>query len=311
MPMKKKLQGNLAMLVSKTFSGLNMNALKYLLPVWISPFTAVFIRMAFAAASFWIIGLFVKNEPPTTLRTRFYLFLLGAVGMSGYMTCYLLGLKYTTPVVSSIIQSLVPMWVFILSVCFLKEHFTGIKGLGLTMGFVGALLSMFSKKDPGMAPDPMLGDIFTLCSSLFYSVYLILSHLFLKKVGIITMLKWSFLGATFSTTFVTWIAGWHAPVLTEPFHLLPVLVLLFILIFPTVISYLLLPVGLKLLNPTVVSMYGYVVVAVATIAALLLGQDKFDWLMIVSILLLFGGLYFVEKGETQDAARRTHQIRAT
>ena len=33
----KKLEANLSMAVSKIFSGLNMNALKYLLPLWMSP----------------------------------------------------------------------------------------------------------------------------------------------------------------------------------------------------------------------------------------------------------------------------------
>ena len=35
----KKLEANLSMAVSKVFSGLNMNALKYLLPLWMSPLT--------------------------------------------------------------------------------------------------------------------------------------------------------------------------------------------------------------------------------------------------------------------------------
>ena len=33
----KKTEANISMVVSKTFSGLNMNALKYLLPLWMSP----------------------------------------------------------------------------------------------------------------------------------------------------------------------------------------------------------------------------------------------------------------------------------
>ena len=32
----KKTEANISMVVSKTFSGLNMNALKYLLPLWMS-----------------------------------------------------------------------------------------------------------------------------------------------------------------------------------------------------------------------------------------------------------------------------------
>ena len=38
----KKTEANISMVVSKTFSGLNMNALKYLLPLWMSPLTGFF-----------------------------------------------------------------------------------------------------------------------------------------------------------------------------------------------------------------------------------------------------------------------------
>lgn len=55
----KKLEANLSMAVSKIFSGLNMNALKYLLPLWMSPLTGATLRCTFAAAAFWVIGWFM------------------------------------------------------------------------------------------------------------------------------------------------------------------------------------------------------------------------------------------------------------
>ena len=48
----KKTEANLSMIVSKTFSGLNANALKYLLPLWIAPLTGVMFRCVFAAIVF-------------------------------------------------------------------------------------------------------------------------------------------------------------------------------------------------------------------------------------------------------------------
>ena len=41
---RKTSEANLAMVVSKTFSGLNVNALRYLLPLWIAPLTGVTYR---------------------------------------------------------------------------------------------------------------------------------------------------------------------------------------------------------------------------------------------------------------------------
>ena len=51
--MTNKIQeANLAMVVSKTFSGLNVNALRYLLPLWIAPLTGVTFRCVFCSRGF-------------------------------------------------------------------------------------------------------------------------------------------------------------------------------------------------------------------------------------------------------------------
>ena len=64
--MKNKItEANVSMVISKTFSGLNMNALKYLLPLWMTPLSGVTIRCTFAAVAFWIIGMFTKPETST------------------------------------------------------------------------------------------------------------------------------------------------------------------------------------------------------------------------------------------------------
>ena len=86
------------MIISKTFSGLNMNALKYLLPLWISPLTGVTLRCTFAALAFWIISLFTQPET-STRREKILLFLLGALGIYGFMFFYLLGLSKNDPCV--------------------------------------------------------------------------------------------------------------------------------------------------------------------------------------------------------------------
>ena len=100
--MTNKIQeANLAMVVSKTFSGLNVNALRYLLPLWIAPLTGVTFRCVFAAVAFWIIGYWAKPET-ASVKDKIYLFLLGAVGIYGYMFSYLMGLSKTTPVLSLI-----------------------------------------------------------------------------------------------------------------------------------------------------------------------------------------------------------------
>ena len=90
--MNKQVEANLSMVVSKALGGLNMNALKYLLPLWIAPVTGVTFRLVFGAAAFWLIDIFCKPENSTT-RQKWQLFMLGALGIYGYMFFYLLGIS--------------------------------------------------------------------------------------------------------------------------------------------------------------------------------------------------------------------------
>lgn len=295
--MRNKIkEANVSMIVSRTFSGLNMNALKYLLPLWMNPLTGVTLRCVFAAVAFWIIGTFTKPEESTG-RDKIFLFLLGAIGIYGYMYFYLAGLSKTTPVSSSIFTSLQPIWVFIIAVLFFKEKITALKVTGILLGLGGALLCILLQKSSDLASDALTGNIFCAVSSILYAIYLVLSNRLLKSVGNLTLLRYTFTGAAFSAVIVSALTGWNAPVLSFPIHWLPLTVLLFVLIFPTVVSYLLIPIGLKYLPTTVVAIYGYLILIVATVVSYILGQDRFEWEQIGAILLICLSVYLVEIAE--------------
>ena len=295
----KKLEANLSMAVSKIFSGLNMNALKYLLPLWMSPLTGATLRCTFAAAAFWVIGWFMPPEK-SSAKDKWLLFLLGAFGLYGFMFLYLIGLSKTTPVSSSIFTSLQPIWVFLIMIFFYHEKATGSKIVGISIALVGALVCILTQRSDDLASDAFVGNMLCLSSSVVYAIYLVMSKRILSAVGPITMLKYTFSGSAVSGLIVSMITGFDAPVFSLPFHWLPFAVLMFVLIFPTTISYMLLPIGLKYLKTTVVAIYGYLILIVATIASLILGQDRFSWTQTFAILFICVGVYLVEVAESKD-----------
>ena len=296
----KKLEANLYMAISKVFSGLNMNALKYLLPLWMSPLTGATIRCTFAAVAFWIIGWFAPPEEKTSRKDKWLLFLLGALGLYGFMFLYLIGLSKTTPVSSSIFTSLQPIWVFLIMIFFYHEKATGSKIVGISIALVGALVCILTQRSDDLASDAFVGNMLCLSSSVVYAIYLVMSKRILSAVGPITMLKYTFSGSAVSGLIVSMITGFDAPVFSLPFHWLPFAVLMFVLIFPTTISYMLLPIGLKYLKTTVVAIYGYLILIVATIASLILGQDRFSWTQTFAIIFICIGVYLVEVAESKE-----------
>lgn len=294
----KKLEANLSMAVSKIFGGLNMNALKFLLPLWMSPLTGAAIRCTFAAVAFWVIGWFMPSEK-STAKEKVFLLLLGALGLYGFMFLYLIGLSKTTPVSSSIFTSLQPIWVFVIMILFYKEKMSGKKIIGMAMGLAGALVCILTQKSDDLASDAFTGNMLCLFSSVAYAIYLVMSQRILTNVGAMTMLRYTFTGAAVSGLIVMAFTGFDAPVLAMPFHWQPFLILMFVLIFPTTISYMLIPIGLKYLKTTVVAIYGYLILIVATITSLAIGQDRFSWTQMFAILFICAGVYLVEVAESR------------
>lgn len=284
------------MFVSKTFSGLNENALRYLLPRWMSAYSGVVMRLVFGTLFFWVAS---KVDPEarrqrSSAGMKLALFAVGAVCMFGYMFALLQGLSYTTPISSSIFISMEPVWVFLICVIFLHDRVTWMKITGILLGLGGAFIIIMTQKSSDVASNPMLGNIYCLASSLLYAIYLVLQKQFLKHTDMYTVNRWAFLGGACVAAISILFTGWDASVLHQSLLSTPMLVLLFVLIFPSAVSYLLLSIGLRNLSATVVAIYGYLILIVATIVSYILGQDHFDWWQMLSIVMIVASVYFVE-----------------
>lgn len=295
------------MFVSKTFSGLNENALRYLLPRWMSAYSGVVMRLVFGTLFFWVAS---KVDPEarrqrSSAGMKLALFAVGAVCMFGYMFALLQGLSYTTPISSSIFISMEPVWVFLICVIFLHDRVTWMKITGILLGLGGAFIIIMTQKSSDVASNPMLGNIYCLASSLLYAIYLVLQKQFLKHTDMYTVNRWAFLGGACVAAISILFTGWDASVLHQSLFSTPMLVLLFVLIFPSAVSYLLLSIGLRNLSATVVAIYGYLILIVATIVSYILGQDHFDWWQMLSIVMIVASVYFVEIANAKTSSSPT------
>ena len=125
----------------------------------------------------------------------------------------------------------------------------------------------------------------------------------MTEVGLVTMMKYIFGGAAVAGVIVSSIVGWDAPLFMDAWHgewhWMPWAVLIFVLIFPTFLSYFLMPLGLKYLKTTVVAIYSYLILVVTTIVSFSLGQDRFSWTQAIAIAMICISVYFVEVAETK------------
>lgn len=296
--MTGKAKGNIMMFIAKTFSGLNQNALRYLLPNWMSAPTGVVLRLGFGTIFFIIYELFVWRKftlPNWKDVTK--LILTGLVFVFGYMWALLEGLSYTTPISSSIFISLQPVFVFIICLIIKTERSTWKKVIGMLLGFGGALLCVLTQHNSEVASDPFKGNMFCLLGAFLFSCYLVIEKKFIPKLGSAMVSALTFGGGAIGAIIFVCFTGWDALVLHQKIFSTPMLVLLFVLIFPTSLSYLLQDFSLKLLSATVVALYSDLILIVSAIASYIIGQDKFSWWQILAIALMLVSVILVESSE--------------
>lgn len=299
--MNPKVKGNIMMFVAKTFSGLNQNALRYLLPGWMNAPSGVVLRLGFGSFFFLVYSLFIwKKFPRPDWKTALLLTGAGLLFVFGYMWLLLEGLSYTTPISSSIFISLQPVFVFILCLIIRTEKATFKKVLGMILGFGGALVCVLTQHSSDIASDPTKGNLLCLGGAFLFSCYLITEKKFIPRFGSAMVSFLTFFGGAIGSVFLVLFVGWDAPVLHEKIFSTPMLVLLFILIFPTSISYLLQDFSLKLLSATVVALYSDLILIVSAMASYIIGQDRFSWWQILAIALMLLSVYLVESSESQN-----------
>lgn len=296
--MDSKVKGNILMFIAKTFSGLNQNALRYLLPNWMSAQTGVLLRLGFGTVFFVVYEFIVRKKfVMPTFKETLTLILAGLFFVFGYMWMLLEGLSYTTPISSSIFISLQPVFVYIICLIIKTETATFKKISGMVIGFGGALLCVLTQHSSAIASDPLKGNLLCLLGAVLFSCYLVTEKKYIPKLGSAMVSALTFGGGALGAIILVCVSGWDAPLFHQGFFSTPMLVLLFILIFPTSISYLLQDFSLKLLSATVVALYSDLILIVSAIASYVIGQDTFSWWQLLAIALMLVSVYLVESSE--------------
>lgn len=297
--MNNYTKGSLSLFTARVLSGLNVNAMGYLLPLWIAPIGCVTLRLVFGAVVFWIVSIFSKPET-VAFNDKLKLVALGGVGIFGYMSLYAVSLSHTTPVSFAIFNAMQPLWVVIASAVIFHDSIDARKLMGIAVGFAGAMLCILAEPNRSVADNPLLGNVLSIAASIIYAVYLVFSARMVGHLSRMTILRYTFLAAAVVALLFTWIFGFSAPLFEGGIKTRPLLVLAFVLVFPTVITYFLIPVGLKYLNSTVVAIYGYVTLIVASVVSFITGVDKFEPVILLSLLFIGVSIYFVGVKEKNE-----------
>ncbi len=288
--MSKIAKAHLALIAANLIFGVTYAVAKQVMPVYLSPFALVFTRILGACMLFWITSLFLNREKVE--RKDFPRILLAALfGVAANQSVFLNGLNLTSPIDSSIIMTATPIIVLVVARILLKEPITVFKIIGIAAGATGAILLIVYSGRGGPGSGNPLGNSMIIANASFYAIYLVIIKPLLTKYHPVTMMKWIFLfglilvsGPGIPALLETQLSTWTPDILWS---------VLFIVIGTTYFAYLLNNFSLQYVKPITVSIYIYSQPVVASMVALVLGQDVITVVKIFSALLVFTGVYFV------------------
>jgi len=288
--MQKKILPLLAATIATTIYGINHTVAKMVMPIYIGSLGLVFLRVLGATIIFWTISLFFKTKP-IEKKDRLTILKCGLFGMSINIAAFIAGLDYSTPVNSSILIIISPIFVVILSFFIFKNKINFIKILGIILGFIGAMiLILTADSNSSIGRNIPLGNFLFIVNSISYAYYLIIVKPMAEKYDLITLFKWLFLiGLIFNfplgiNQFLD--VDWGSLPLWEA-----VLPMVFVVVGTTCMTYFLNGYALSKITSTEVAVFMYLQPIIGILFAIFTKSDTITLIMFVASVLIFTGVY--------------------
>ncbi|MBQ6584885.1 MAG: EamA family transporter [Alistipes sp.] len=293
--------GHLACFTAYTIFGLNIVVCKDLTSSGaISPIALFTIRSLGAGALFWLISLFFPKQS-VERRDLPKIFAASVLGFFLTQMCFLMAISRITPMDCSIITSLSPIYTMFIAAYALKEPLSTQKIGGVVLslcGIIYLILNSVTSSATAIETTP-IGVLLMIGNSLCFSLYLGIFKPTIAKYSVVTFMKWTFLFASllslpFSVKelFTIDYAALPTSFITE---------LAFLVICATFITYFLIPVGQKILRPTLVSMYSYVQPIIAIVVSIYVGMDTLSWQKVIAAITVFTGVILVSYSRKKAA----------
>ncbi|MFI3289753.1 MAG: DMT family transporter [Rikenellaceae bacterium] len=203
----------------------------------------------------------------------------------------LFGLSLTSSVDGSIISSLAPVAVLVISVVAGVERFSGRKAMGILLGLGGAIGVVLSGGGNSHSDSGMVGNILILLCAFISAVYMVWFKGLLKKYEPMTLLRWMFCVTAIVMTPFGLDSLMNVDTSKYTIHIW--LAIAYLVFMPTYIPNLLLTSALKKVSPTVTSIYYYVQPTVAVAISVCMGLDTLRLTTIIFAALIFSGVGIV------------------
>jgi len=260
----------------------------------IPPFTLAFIRFFFAGLIFLPLAAVFWRK--TSLKDFFWIILAGFFGVTVNISFFFLGLPKTNSINAPVIASSGPVFLFLMSILFLKEKPKVKVFLGMMIALTGVLTIVLSPlifNNQKLHWGEVEGNLFFVLATLGMVFQTLSAKKVLPKITPYQVTAVSFLfGAfTFLPAMLKELNYWSLADL----NLHGWLGIVFGVFFSSALAYFLFYYGVSKIQAQEVGLFTYIDPVVAVVIAVpLLGEYPNSFYFLGS-LLVFGGIYIAEK----------------
>ena len=291
--MSKRTLALLAAIAATTIYGINHTIAKGVMPTYVTPFAFILLRVTGATILFWAISFFGPKEK-IEKQDWGRLVVAALLGMVINMLSFFKGLQLSTPINSAVLITISPIIVVALSAFFLKERITLNKGLGIALGFIGAVaLVLFGAEIRQDAPNIPLGNTLFIVNATAYGAYLIVAKKLVAKYHPFTLMKWLFTIALIINFPIT-----YSEVLEINWATIPLWAygtIAFVIIGTTFCTYLFNIFAMTELKASTIGALMYVQPLFGILFAIISGKDALTTVKIVAATLVLLGVYLASK----------------
>lgn len=288
--MSNVVKAHLGLILSYVIWAVNYPLYKVIMPHYISSYAMTMLVVGVAALLAFGSMLFVPIEP---VRRQDILKLVAAAALMGIAKKLFLmvGIQHTSPIDASIIATLGPILVLVISVMFLVDRFTPMKVLGMALGLAGALVVILSGNGMQAPSDKLGGDAVVLLAIVASSFSMVWLKELIMRYKPITLLRW-----IYPVAAVMMLPVGLGPLLRTDFSAMPAHVawiVAYVAVVPTFGPNYLLIYSLHYVKPTISSVYFYLEPVIATAISVAMHMDTLSWDRALASLAVFAGVLLV------------------
>jgi drug/metabolite transporter (DMT)-like permease len=251
----------------------------------------VCFRILGATAVLFLVNTMVGGKWIRDRRDLFRLAILGMLGIAANQTLFLYGLRYTTAINATILVTTVPVFTVLGSVLTGREPPSALKFTGIALAGLGTIY-LIGPDRISLAPDVALGNALIVLGMVCYAAYFLYSRSVVGRYGPVTV---SFYVMLFACLGVLPFGLSAIPEIRLSEISSPVwLWVAYIVVFPTIVTYLLNIWALQRVSSNVVAVYIYLQpLFAALVAPLVLSGERITARAAAAGLAIFAGLGLV------------------